>query len=142
MKTFTVKGEYSGREWLLVDAKGKVLGRMASQIAAMLRGKHKPVFSPHIDVGDFIVVINADKIRVSGRKAFQKEYFHHTGYPGALKKKTYQQVLSQHPEFIIKHAVKGMLPHNRLGRKLLKKLKIYQGEIHPHNAQKPKPVEL
>jgi len=142
MKTFHLRKEDVDRRWYLVDAEGKVLGRLASEIAKILRGKHKPVFSPHLDVGDFIVVVNAEKIRLTGDKWRKKLYYRHSGYPGGLKVITAEQLLSKRPQELIRLAVKGMLPKNRLGRKLLKKLKIYPGPEHPHQAQRPQPLNL
>jgi len=135
------KGEVK-REWYVVDAEGKVLGRLASEIAKRLRGKHRPNFAPHVDVGDFIVVVNAEKIRLTGKKWDQKIYWRHSGYMGGLKLRTARQMLEKKPEELLRLAVKRMLPKNRLGRKLLKKLKIYAGPEHPHQAQNPKPLEL
>ena len=130
------------REWYVVDASGKVLGRLASEIAQRLRGKHKPYFAPHLDIGDFIVVINAEKVKLTGKKRDQKIYWWHSGYPGGLKLRTARQMLEKKPEELIRLAVKRMLPRNRLGRKKLKKLKIYAGPRHPHQAQNPKPLEF
>ncbi len=130
------------RDWLVVDARGEVLGRLATQIAHLLRGKHKPTWSPHTDGGDFVIVVNAADVRLTGRKATQKVYYRHTGYPGGLKETPYRVMLAKHPERIIKFAVKGMLPKNRLGRRLLKKLHVYGGPNHPHVAQQPRPVTL
>ena len=135
------KGEVK-REWYVVDAEGKILGRLASEIAKRLRGKHRPNFAPHVDVGDFIVVVNAEKIRLTGKKWDQKIYWRHSGYMGGLKLRTARQMLEKKPEELLRLAVKRMLPKNRLGRKLLKKLKIYAGPEHPHQAQNPKPLEL
>lgn len=142
MKTYTVKGDYTDRKWFIIDAEGQVLGRMASRIAAILRGKHKPVYSPYRDLGDFVIVINAEKIRLSGRKREQKVYYHHSGYPGGLKAVPFNRMIERKPERILEKAVKGMLPHNKLGRKMYKKLKIYKGKEHPHQAQKPEKYEL
>ncbi len=136
------KKEEVQREWYVVDASGKVLGRLASEIARRLRGKHRPHFAPHVDIGDFIVVVNAAKIRLTGKKWDQKIYWRHSGYMGGLKTRTARQMLQEKPEELIRLAVKRMLPKNRLGRKLLKKLKIYAGPEHPHQAQNPKPLEL
>ncbi len=136
------KKEEVQREWYVVDASGKVLGRLASEIAKRLRGKHRPHFAPHVDVGDFIVVVNAAKIRLTGKKWDQKIYWRHSGYMGGLKTRTARQMLQEKPEELIRLAVKRMLPKNRLGRKLLKKLKVYAGPEHPHQAQNPKPLEL
>jgi len=130
------------REWYVVDASGKVLGRLASEIAKRLRGKHRPYFAPHVDVGDFIVVVNADKVRLTGKKWDQKVYWRHSGYMGGLKLRTARQMLQEKPEELIRLAVKRMLPKNRLGRKLLRKLKIYAGPEHPHKAQNPRPLDL
>jgi large subunit ribosomal protein L13 len=142
MKTqFAKKGEVE-RKWLLVDAEGQVLGRLASQIAARLRGKHKPVFTPHVDAGDFVVVVNADKVRFTGRKLDQKIYYRHSNYPGGLKSETLKERLEKKPEEVVRDAVWGMLPKNRLGRTLIKKLKVYSGAEHPHEAQKPEPLGI
>jgi large subunit ribosomal protein L13 len=130
------------RDWLLVDAQGEILGRLATQIAHLLRGKHKPTFSPHVDGGDFVVVVNASGVQLTGRKDQQKVYYRHTGYPGGLKETPYRIMLAKHPQRVIKLAVKGMLPKNRLGRKLLKKLYVYGGSTHPHRAQQPRAVTL
>ena len=142
MKTYSVKANEIKREWYLINAEGKTLGRLASEIAKILKGKHKPIYSPHLDCGDYVIVINAEKIRVTGRKLDQKIYYRHSGYPGGLKSITLREQLARHPERVIKAAVKGMLPKNRLGRKMLKKLKVYAGDSHPHQAQKPKVLEL
>ncbi len=130
------------KRWYVVDAKGKVLGRLATQIARILRGKHKPNFTPHLDVGDFVIVVNARHVRLTGKKWDQKEYRWYTGYPGGLRRLRYRDLLRRNPERIIRHAVWGMLPHNRLGRKLIKKLKVYPDAEHPHQAQKPEPLSL
>ncbi len=142
MKTYVTKPGSVEREWLIVDADGHTLGRLASRIAAILRGKHKPQFSPSVDVGDFVVVVNAERIRVTGRKMEQKKYYRHSGYPGGLYEKTLAEQLEQHPTRVIKLAVRGMLPRTRLGRRMLKKLKVYAGPDHPHEAQQPKLLEL
>jgi len=142
VKTYSVKADEIKREWYLINAEGKTLGRLASEIAKILKGKHKPIYSPHLDCGDYVIVINAEKIRVTGRKLDQKIYYRHSGYPGGLKSITLREQLAKHPERVIKAAVKGMLPKNRLGRKMLKKLKVYAGDSHPHQAQKPKVLEL
>mgnify|MGYP001022107187 CR=1 FL=1 len=128
--------------WHIVDAEGKILGRLASQIASVLRGKHKPFFSPHLDMGDYVIVINAEKVRVTGDKLRQKMYYRHSGYPGGFRSVSLGEMLSKKPEAVIENAVKGMLPHNRLGRKLRRKLKVYSGSDHPHAAQQPKPLEI
>ena len=129
-----------GRQWVLVDAEGQVLGRLASRVALLLRGKHKPTYTPHLDVGDFVVVINAKAVTVTGQKATQKMYRRYSGYPGGLKQQTYEELLGKHPERIIQLAVKGMLPHGPLGRSLLGKLKVYPGPSHPHQAQQPETI--
>ena len=142
MRTYTAKpGEFE-REWYVVDATGKTLGRLASQVATILRGKHKPIYTPHVDCGDFVIVINADKIRVTGRKLDQKIYYRHSGYPGGLKQITLRDQLAKRPVRVVEHAVRGMLPKNRLGRKMFKKLKVYAAPTHPHQAQQPKPLEF
>lgn len=141
MKTFVYKGQYSDRKWFVIDATGKVLGRMSSRIASILKGKHNPVYSPHIDVGDNVIVINAEKVRLTGKKASKKSYYHHSGYPGGLKEESFSKLIKEKPERIIYHAVKGMLPHNKLGRKMIKKLKVYSGGEHPHKAQMPVVLE-
>ncbi len=141
MTKFAKKGEVE-RKWYVVDASGKVLGRLASKIATYLRGKHKPQFTPNVDTGDFIVVINAEKVMLTGKKLDKKVYYHHTGYPGGLKAETARQRLQRKPEAVIMDAVKGMLPKNRLGRKMLKKLKVYRGPEHPHQAQKPETLNI
>ncbi len=137
MKTYMAKKGEVERKWYLVDASGKVLGRLASQIAIKLRGKDKPIFTPHVDTGDFVIVINAEKVRLTGKKWENKFYYRHSGYMGGLKKISAKELLKKKPEELIRHAVRGMLPKNRLGRKLLKKLKVYAGPNHPHEAQKP-----
>lgn len=142
MKTISAKFDADGRKWIVVDAEGQVLGRLASKIAMRLRGKHLPTFTPHVDTGDFVVVINADKVRLTGRKWDQKVYYRHSGYMGGLKATTAKKLNQDHPERLIEYAVKGMLPKNRLGRKLLKKLKVYKGAEHPHEAQQPEKVVL
>ncbi len=142
MKTFNVKAGDIQREWWIVDAEDKTLGRLASRIAQILRGKHKPTFVPHLDNGDFVIVTNAEKIRVTGNKEEQKTYFKHSGYPGAGKHISLKSLREKHPERIIQISVKGMCPHNRLGRQQLKKMKVYAGAEHPHVAQQPKQLEL
>ncbi len=142
MKTYSPKPGDIDRKWYVIDAEGLVLGRVASKVANVLRGKHKPIWAPHMDVGDFVVIVNADKIRVTGRKAEQKLYYRHSGYPGGLKETSYQTMIQKKPEFVLHEAVRGMLPHNRLGRKMLKKLKIYADAEHPHQAQTPEPMSL
>ena len=130
------------RPWHVIDADGQVLGRLATQAATLLRGKHKPTFTPFLDCGDHVVVINADKIVLTGRKPEQKFHYRHSGYPGGLKATKYARLMSEHPERVVQYAVQGMLPKNRLGRKLLKKLRVYAGSEHPHKAQSPEPFEL
>jgi len=135
MKTYTAKAGDIQREWHLIDANGQILGKLATRIATLLTGKHKPIYSPNQDTGDYVVVINAEKIVVTGNKLKQKTYYHHTGYPGGLKSVTLEKVLAEHPERAIENAVKGMVPHTKLGNKIIKKLKVYAGEEHPHLGQ-------
>ena len=135
MKTYSTKVSEVEREWHVIDASGKTLGRLASEVAQLLRGKHKPMYVPYLDTGDFVVVINASKVRVTGKKAEQKIYYHHSQYPGGLKSTSYAKMMESHPTRVIKHAVKGMLPHNRLGAAMFNKLKVYAGPTHPHQAQ-------
>jgi len=142
MKTYSAKAEEIARGWFLVDAQGKVLGRLATQIAARLRGKHKPEFTPHVDTGDFIVVVNAAKIRVTGRKAERKVYNRHTGYPGGIRTTTFEDLQAKHPTRALEHAVKGMLPKGPLGYAMFRKLKVYANDKHPHAAQQPKALEI
>lgn len=142
MKTFTPTLHDIDRAWFVVDAQDKILGRLATAIATRLRGKHKPEFVPHMDNGDFIVVVNAAKIKVTGNKLDQKNYNRHSGYMGGLKQTKLRTMLQNKPEYVLEHAVKGMLPKNRLGRALLKKMKIYPGAEHPHTAQKPQPLAI
>ena len=130
------------KKWWVIDATGKTLGRLASQSAKIIRGKHKPYFTPHIDCGDFVIVINAEKVQVEGKRVEKKEYFHYTGYPGGAIFRKFKDLIKTKPEFVIRHAVWGMLPKNRLGRRLIKKLKVYKGDYHPHSAQKPEKLEL
>lgn len=142
MKTFSAKPHNVERAWYIVDAENKTLGRLASELARRLRGKHKPEYTPHVDTGDFFVVINSDKLSVTGRKSKQKIYYRHTGYPGALKEVTFEKLMAKKPEAALKIAVKGMLPKNPLGRAMFKKLKVYAGTEHPHGAQQPIKLEL
>jgi large subunit ribosomal protein L13 len=135
MKTYTTKPTDIERQWRVVDASGQVLGRLATEVATFLRGKNKPIYSPHLDTGDYVIVVNAAKVRVTGRKEKQKIYYRHSGYPGGLKSTSLEKMRGTYPTRIIEHAVKGMLPHNRLGRAMIKKLKVYAGETHPHQAQ-------
>ncbi|PQP34116.1 50S ribosomal protein L13 [Desulfobacteraceae bacterium SEEP-SAG9] len=135
MKTYSTKASDIKREWHVIDASDKVLGRLTTKVASLLMGKHKPIFSPNLDTGDFVVIINAEKVRVTGNKTRQKLYYRHSGYPGGLKSVSLEKMMQTNPARVIEHAVKGMLPHNRLGAKMLKKLKVYVGEAHPHLAQ-------
>jgi len=141
MKTYVANSENRERNWLIVDATGQTLGRLATQIADALRGKRKPEYTPHVDTGDFVVVINAEKIAVTGNKRTEKRYYRHSGYPGGLKSRTLEEMLDRRPEEVIRIAVKGMMPRNRLARKQITKLKVYAGAEHPHEAQKPQPME-
>jgi large subunit ribosomal protein L13 len=142
MKTYCAKREDTQRDWYVVDADGKVLGRLASEIARRLRGKHKPIYTPHVDTGDFIIVVNADKIVLTGKKLTDKVYHHYSGYPGGLKSVVAGKLLKEKPEKVLKFAVQGMLPKNSLGRAMLKKLKIYAGQDHNHEAQCPRVLSL
>lgn len=142
MKTFSATAETVKREWFVIDATDKVLGRLSTEIARRLRGKHKPEYTPHVDTGDYIVVINAEKVRVTGNKETDKIYHHHTGYIGSLKSVNLAKMRKNHPDRIIKHSVKGMLPKNSLGRAMFKKLKVYAGGAHEHAAQQPQPLEI
>jgi large subunit ribosomal protein L13 len=142
MKTFVATPENRQRDWYVVDAEGKTLGRLATQVADRLRGKRKPEYTPHCDVGDFVVVVNAERVRVTGNKRADKVYRHHTGYPGAIKSRTLGEMLDRRPEEVIRRAVKGMLPKNRLANRQINKLKVYAGPEHPHAAQQPKPMEV
>jgi large subunit ribosomal protein L13 len=142
MKTFSAKADEIQREWYIIDAEDLILGRMATEIAKRLRGKHKPEFTPHVDTGDYIVVINAEKVAVTGNKLKQKTYYKHTGYVGNLKSITLEKQLIKHPELVIETAVKGMLPKNSLGRTMYRKLKVYAGSEHPHEAQQPIKLEV
>jgi large subunit ribosomal protein L13 len=137
MKTYAVKAGEIRRRWLVVDAAGKTLGRLSTEIAGLLSGKYKPTFSRHLDTGDFVVVVNADKVEVTGKKLIQKRYYRHSNYPGGLKSESLRDVLAKHPNRVIEHAVRGMLPRNRLGDQMYRKLKVYAGPDHPHAAQKP-----
>lgn len=141
-KTFTPTPADIERDWFVVDATDQTLGRLASDIAIILRGKHKPTYAPHMDGGDFVVVINADKVAVTGNKSLQKRYYRHSGYPGGLRELSFEQMREKFPDRIIEGAVKGMLPKNKLGRKMLTKLKVYAGPEHPHGAQRPQPLEI
>ena len=142
MKSYMARPHAVEREWHLIDAEGQTLGRLATEIARVLRGKNKPQYTPHVDVGDFVVVVNAEKVVVTGRKAEQKVYYRHTGYPGGLRETSYEVMLERKPTEILRKAVRGMMPRTRLGRQQFKKLKIYAGPEHPHEAQDPKPYEV
>ena len=142
MKTYSAKPETVKRDWFVIDATDKVLGRLSTEIALRLRGKHKPEYTPHVDTGDYIVVVNAEKIRVTGNKENDKMYHHHTGYIGSLKSTNLSKLRASHPERIIQHSVKGMLPKNALGRAMFKKLKVFAGAEHTHAAQQPKPLDI
>jgi large subunit ribosomal protein L13 len=135
MKTYSVKAKDIERRWHVIDASGQTLGKLATQVANLLMGKHKPTYTPHMDTGDFVIVLNATKVKVTGKKPKQKIYYRHSGYPGGIKSETYEEMMAAHPTRVIEHAVKGMLPHNRLGRAMYKKLKVYTGDSHPHQAQ-------
>jgi large subunit ribosomal protein L13 len=142
MKTFVANPATRERNWLVVDATGKTLGRLATQLADALRGKRKPEYTPHVDVGDFVIVVNAEKVSVTGNKREEKRYYRHSGYPGGIRSRTLNDMLERQPEEVLRKAVKGMLPRNRLGRAQLRKLKIYAGPDHPHAAQQPQPMEV
>ena len=142
MKTFSAKPHEVRRDWFIVDAAGKVLGRVAAEIAHRLRGKHKPEFTPHVDTGDYIVVVNAEKLRVTGNKAKDKMYHRHTTYPGGIYSTSFEKLQAKHPERVLQKAVKGMLPKGPLGYAMIKKMKVYAGAEHPHAAQQPKPLEI
>lgn len=142
MKTFSAKAHEVTREWFVIDAQDKVLGRVASEVAHRLRGKHKPEFTPHVDTGDFIIVVNAAKLRVTGNKGLQKKYFRHSGYPGGIYETNFDKMQARFPGRALEKAVKGMLPKGPLGYAMIKKLKVYAGESHPHTAQQPKPLSI
>lgn len=142
MKTISANSETVQHDWYVVDASGKTLGRMAAEIAHRLRGKHKPEYTPHVDTGDYIVVINAEKVRVSGNKAKDKLYYHHTGYIGGIKSISFEKLIDKAPERVIQKAVKGMLPRGPLGRAMFKKMKVYAGDVHPHAAQQPQELNI
>ena len=143
MKTYMAKpADVETKKWYVVDAAGKTLGRLATSVADTLRGKRKPTYTPHVDTGDFVIVVNAAKVHVTGRKAEQKEYDSYSGYPSGRRVRTFGEIMKRHPERIIEHAVRGMVPRNRLGRAMLRKLKVYAGPEHPHQAQKPEPLEV
>ena len=142
MKTYSAKSHEVQRDWYIVDAAGQVLGRLAAEIARRLRGKHKPEFTPHVDTGDYIVVVNVDKLRVTGNKAKDKVYYRHTGYPGGIYATSFEKLHEKHPERVLQKAVKGMLPKGPLGYAMIKKMKVYAGGEHPHSAQQPKPLQI
>jgi large subunit ribosomal protein L13 len=142
MKTFSAKPETVERDWFVVDANGKTLGRLATEIARRLRGKHKPEYTPHVDTGDYIVVVNAEKVRVTGRKTTDKMYYNHSGFPGGMKQINFEKLIAKAPEQVIQRAVKGMLPKNPLGRAMFRKLKVFAGPEHTHAAQQPKALEI
>jgi large subunit ribosomal protein L13 len=142
VKTISAREEDVQRDWHVVDAQGQTLGRLATQVATLLRGKHKPYYTPHVDCGDYVIVVNAEKIHVTGNKMSQKIYYRHSGYPGGLKQVTLRDQLQKFPGRVVEQAVRGMLPKNRLGRRMFKKLKVYAGPDHPHQAQQPKSVQL
>jgi large subunit ribosomal protein L13 len=142
MKTYMPKPDSIERKWFVVDAKGKTLGRLASQVAAILKGKHKPIYSPHMDTGDFVIVVNASEVELTGKKKQQKVYRRHSGYPGGLKEVSFERMIKEKPQKVIYEAVWGMIPHNRLGRKMITKLKVYGGPEHKHEAQKPEKLEF
>jgi large subunit ribosomal protein L13 len=141
-KTHFFKTEDGDRRWYVVDAGGQTLGRVASKVAHVLRGKHKPTFTPNADLGDFVVVINAEKVKVTGKRTELKDFFHNTGYPGGARFESFKETIVKKPEWVFERAVKGMLPHNRLGRKLIRKLRVYRGASHPHEAQQPQPLPV
>ena len=142
MKTYTPKAEDIDRRWWVVDAEGQTLGRLATRVAGILRGKHKPMYTPHLDVGDYVVVINAEKVTLTGRKADQKTYFTHSGYMGHEKHIPFRRMIERHPDRVVELAVRGMLPKNKLGRHMRKKLKVYAGGVHPHQGQEPQPLDV
>lgn len=142
MRTFSLRAADVQRDWYVVDAEGQVLGRLATQIALLLRGKHKPTFTPSMDGGDFVIVVNADKVMLTGRKVEQKMYYRHSGYPGGMREIPFKEMMAKHPDRVIRLAVKGMLPKTRMGRKMLRKLRVYAGPEHPHAAQKPMVYEV
>lgn len=142
MKTYIAKPEDITRQWYVIDAEGQTLGRLATVVADLLRGKGKPLFTPNVDCGDFVIIINADKVSVTGKKTTDKKYIHHTGWPGGYRETTFEKLIKAHPERVIEHAVRGMLPHSRLGRAIYGKLKVYAGAQHPHAAQQPQAFEL
>ena len=140
--TFMANAQNVERKWFVVDAEGQTVGRLAAEVAKVLRGKHKPTFTPHVDTGDFVIVINAQDVVLTGKKDLQKKYYHHSGYPGGLREQSYGEMMQTKPEFVMERAIKGMLPHNRLGRQMYRKLKVYAGAEHPHVAQQPEVYEF
>ena len=142
MKTISAREQDIQRDWYVIDAQGQTLGRLATQVATLLRGKHKPNYTPHVDCGDYVIIVNAEKVHVTGQKMTQKIYYRHSGYPGGLKQVTLRDQLQKFPDRVVEQAVRGMLPKNRLGRRMFKKLKVYAGSDHPHQAQQPKSIEL
>ena len=142
MKTISISTDSASREWVLIDATGQVLGRLAAQVAARLRGKHKPEYTPHSDCGDYVIIINASKVRVTGNKTTDKKYFSHTGFPGGIKEINFSQMMEKFPQRAIEKAVKGMLPKNKLANQIIKKLKVYSGSVHPHIGQQPKELSI
>jgi large subunit ribosomal protein L13 len=142
VKTISAREQDIQRDWYVIDAQGQTLGRLATQVATLLRGKHKPTYTPHVDCGDYVIIVNAEKIHVTGQKMTQKNYYRHSGYPGGIKQVTLRDQLQKFPDRVVEQAVRGMLPKNRLGRRMFKKLKVYAGSDHPHQAQQPKSIEL
>jgi large subunit ribosomal protein L13 len=141
-RTYQAKEADVEKKWYIIDAEGLVLGRLASNVARILRGKHKPIFSPHVDTGDFVIIINAEKVQLLGKRKDQKSYFSYSGYPGGAKVRMFKDLIHKNPRFVVEHAVKGMLPHNSLGRRLIKKLKVYANGEHPHEAQQPEVLKF
>jgi large subunit ribosomal protein L13 len=141
-RTFQANEAEVDKKWYVVDADGLVLGRLAANVARILRGKHKPIFSPHVDTGDFVIIINAHKVRLTGKRQEQKSYFTYSGYPGGSKTRLFKDLIKTNPQYVIEHAVRGMLPHNRLGRRIIKKLKVYADDAHPHAAQQPEELKF
>ena len=142
MNSFMANAQNIQRKWYVVDAEGMVLGRLATQVASILRGKHKPTYTPHVDTGDYVIILNADKVMLTGNKLDQKIYYRHTGYPGGLRETTARNMIAKKPEFVVQEAIRGMLPHNSLGRAMIKKLKVYAGATHEHQAQQPEELKL
>jgi large subunit ribosomal protein L13 len=142
MNTFMAKKEEIKRDWFVIDATGKTLGRLAAKVAMILKGKHKPIYTPHVDTGDYVIIVNADKVVLTGKKLDQKKYYRHSQYPGGLKSETYRSFMNRAPEKVVYKAIWGMLPHNALGRRMIKKLKVYRDAQHPHEAQQPKQLDI